>query len=788
MKKLLYASVLLCLAGSTTNAQTRNVPAGTGGYSSGYTTPNIIGGSAVSMSQVPYQVSMKIGGSHACGGSIIADRWILTAAHCVVLGGATTSNTTIQAGHADQTSPSGQYRNVSAIYVHPSYNVSTNENDVALLYLSAPLSFNNDVMPVEYANMCNTTTADITPPTSALLSGWGLTCNSCGVSQFLNAVTMPLTTQSNAMFLNTSYNPGFTANVSANMLPFYNPGSGAAPGDSGGPAVIDKNGNKINLGASSWGYYPKDQLPTIYTNIRNYATWIEGITGFSFSVPGAVDLYSKDKPWDMGVQPSNVNYLWESEDIWVRNQNDGILNQVHENPEHYTLPSNSNYIYVRVRNRGCVASSGTNKVKLYWAKAATALSWPNHWNGTLSVGGNSLGDYIGEYTLSTIQPGDAEIATIPWNAPDPADYVGLSSDPLVFAEEPHHFCIVARIESTVDPIGIETSDLGGNVNNNNNIVWKNLTVVDDNPTNMTPFSANVLVGNAWERRGTYDLIFANPDYYTGNPITKEAEIRITLDAPLWRKWREGGMQADGIRVANADKFQVVLTGRESGTLKNITLAPGERYLVNTTVNFLAAAASDKTEFGFNILQRNVESGRIVGGEQYTVLRKGRNLFAAKAGGNKEITRDESATLNAFPIAEQAVYNWYDQSGKLIYTGKDFNVSPAVTTKYKLEVIAKADGFKDYTEVEVKVKQNFIKGVFPNPSNGNGTININYDATQASSAYLMLVPLNTGISNQFILNTKQNTKTIDISDYAPGQYAIVLVCNGEVADYKTTAIN
>ncbi|KAK6020756.1 trypsin, partial [Ostertagia ostertagi] len=167
-----------------------------------------------------------------------------------------------RAGHADQTSASGQYRNVSAIYVHPSYNVSTNENDVALLYLSAPLSFNNDVMPVEYANMCNTTTADITPPTSALLSGWGLTCNSCGVSQFLNAVTMPLTTQTNAMSINTGYNPGFTANISANMLPFYNPGTGAAPGDSGGPAVIDKNGNKINLGASSWGYYPKDQLPT----------------------------------------------------------------------------------------------------------------------------------------------------------------------------------------------------------------------------------------------------------------------------------------------------------------------------------------------------------------------------------------------------------------------------------------------------------------------------------------------------------------------------------------------
>lgn len=788
MKKLLYASVLLCLVSSTTNAQTRNVPPGSGGYSPGYTLPNIIGGTAIPISQAPYQVSMKIGGSHACGGSIISDRWILTAAHCIVLTGATTSNTTIQAGHADQTSGLGQIRSVSAIYVHPGYNSSTNENDVALLYLGSPLNFNHDVMPIEYANMCNTTTADVTPSTSAFLTGWGITCNSCGVSQFLNGVTMPLITQSNAMTINTGYNPGYTANVSANMLPFYNPGTGAAPGDSGGPAVIDKNGNKINIGASSWGYWPKDQLPTIYANIRNYGAWIETTTGFSISAPN-VDLYSKDKPWDMGFEPSNVNYLWESEDIWVRNQNDGITNQVHENPEYYAMPGNHNYIYVRVRNRGCMPSSGTNKVKLYWAKAATALSWPAHWNGSLSVGGNSLGDYIGEYTLSTIQPGDAEIATIQWNCPDPANYVGLSTDPLVFAEEPHHFCIVARIESTVDPIGTEISDLATNVNNNNNIVWKNLTVVDQNTTNVNPFSANVLVGNAWERRGTYDLIFANPDYYTGNPITREAEIKITLDAPLWRKWREGGMRGTNVRVANADKFQIVLVGgMEGGALQNITLAPGERYLVNTAFNFLTATASDKTEFGFNILQRSVEERRIVGGEQFTVRRKERRMFSAQANGDQEIIRDGSANLSAFPLAEQATYNWYDESGKLIYTGEDFNVSPAVTTKYKLEVIAKSDGFKDYVEVEVKVKKHFIKGVFPNPSNGSGTLNINYDATEASSAYIMLVPLNTGISSQYLINTKLNAKSIDISDYAPGQYAIVLVCNGEIADYKTTAIN
>ncbi len=47
---------------------------------------------------------------------------------------------------------------------------------------------------------------------------------------------------------------------------------------------------------------------------------------------------------------------------------------------------------------------------------------------------------------------------------------------------------------------------------------------------------------------------------------------------------------------------------------------------------------------------------------------------------------------------------YDQSGNLIYSGKDFTVSPEITEKYKLEVIAELDGVKDYDEVEVKVKE------------------------------------------------------------------------------------
>ena len=67
--------------------------------------------------------------------------------------------------------------------------------------------------------------------------------------------------------------------------------------------------------------------------------------------PG-VDLYTKDTPDDFGDEPNEVSeFLWVSEDIWIRNQEEGFTNQFHENPEY--SPTAPVYVYVRVRNRGC---------------------------------------------------------------------------------------------------------------------------------------------------------------------------------------------------------------------------------------------------------------------------------------------------------------------------------------------------------------------------------------------------------------------------------------------------
>ena len=80
---------------------------------------------------------------------------------------------------------------------------------------------------------------------------------------------MPIISKHDAIMIDHRYHA-----LTENMIPFYSNGKGAAQGDSGGPAVVHDGTEYVLVGVSSWGAFPKDQTPTVYTKVSNYIDWI----------------------------------------------------------------------------------------------------------------------------------------------------------------------------------------------------------------------------------------------------------------------------------------------------------------------------------------------------------------------------------------------------------------------------------------------------------------------------------------------------------------------------------
>jgi secreted trypsin-like serine protease len=98
----------------------------------------VVGGQPAPQGAYDFTASLQKNDRAFCGGSVIASRWVLTAAHCVPDGKA--DGLSIVAGTVNNNDGSGQRRAVSRVLVHPDYDEDRSTSDVALLRLAAPVS------------------------------------------------------------------------------------------------------------------------------------------------------------------------------------------------------------------------------------------------------------------------------------------------------------------------------------------------------------------------------------------------------------------------------------------------------------------------------------------------------------------------------------------------------------------------------------------------------------------------------------------------------------------------
>lgn len=521
----------------------------------------------------------------------------------------------------------------------------------------------------------------------------------------------------------------------------------------------------------AWTHCPE----TIFTTgqkIRMHETIQNCQSTFSNVInDNAVELASKNSDVDYSIEPDNqTNVIWESPDIWVRNQSDGFTVQEHEDLE-FVNSQTPVYVYVKVRNIGCDASSGQDELKLYWAKGGLSQDWPTVWEGEANPQDENsnefdIGDYIGLQTIPSIPAGESTILEFEWQPLNPDVYENAGFN------KPWMFCFLSRIVSSDDPMTYsEVSDAAVNTRNNNNIAYKNTTVEN---IGLSGEIGSIFAGNF----NTKQNIRSNINFFTLNNSTllNEAEVRINLNEDLWELWQSSGGRSKNVRVIDPNTREIILTSNNA-SLQDIDFDSGDWGILSPKVNFLIKEVTNENEYNLYVSQTESSSDNVLGGYTYNIHRdKTRSYFEANADSS-----NEGAELSAQDINEAATYNWYDEDGKLISTGETLTLNNLEDKEYKLEVIAVSDGHKDYKSITAESPFK-IKSISPNPA--SALIDVEYIIPKNSSTTYLSISNSTGLNiNNYLLTENSTCREISTTALTTGIYIVSLVHDGNIIDSK-----
>jgi len=202
-------------------------------------------------------------------------------------------------------------------------------------------------------------------------------------------------------------------------------------------------------------------------------------------------------------------------------------------------------------------------------------------------------------------------------------------------------------------------------------------------------------------------------------------------------------------------------------------------------NYLTVKVTATEKSTLNVTQTDAISGNIIGGEVYEIYKSGRIPFYANAGADIYAFQSDPITFTAADIGEDAIYNWYDRQGNLVCKSRIFATTATDQQKYKLEVTALSDGYKDYDEVWVKIVPGKIESIVPNPASDYVTVTCVFNNVASAVNASLIISNQSGIIlTERPLNTSPQSVEFNISQYTPGTYTVTLICDGNTIDSKT----
>ncbi|KAK3572071.1 hypothetical protein QTP86_022307, partial [Hemibagrus guttatus] len=208
------------------------------------------------------------------GGAVIAEQWILTAAHVISNQIKNPKQIKVYVGVSDvQKTSKFSHLQVKSLHIHPLYNNpdGTNyDNDIALIQLEKPILYNADVMPL----CLPTQDIEFTPGLTGWVSGFGRT-EKIHLAKYLRYTSLPLVDKKTCQNFvdNLRDQVAFTDNMFCAGVP--EGGKDACDGDGGGALVLKKDDEFLATGIVSWGH--GCGIPGrygVYTQVSRYIDWI----------------------------------------------------------------------------------------------------------------------------------------------------------------------------------------------------------------------------------------------------------------------------------------------------------------------------------------------------------------------------------------------------------------------------------------------------------------------------------------------------------------------------------
>lgn len=225
----------------------------------------IVGGQTAEKGSWPWQAMLASrGGSQFCGGSLVEENWVLTAAHCVY--GSSEDRIVVRMG-AHRITDIGEEIEVEKKFEHEDYNPNNFQNDIALLKLKNSVTIGPDARPVCLPDENQL----LMPDKKCYITGWGTLKSGGEQPDYLQEASVPIVSEAKCK---RAYGD---SNIHESMIcaGLDIGGIDACQGDSGGPMVCEFNGKWYLEGATSWGY--GCALPNkygVYAKVRHLKDWV----------------------------------------------------------------------------------------------------------------------------------------------------------------------------------------------------------------------------------------------------------------------------------------------------------------------------------------------------------------------------------------------------------------------------------------------------------------------------------------------------------------------------------